>query len=64
MRRLSKGCSSESYPLFGIFMRSLSSCIFVWDQDDFDQPVAAKRGELMGVGVSAPSPAAIQKAIS
>ena len=64
MTRLSKGCSSESHPLFGTFMRSLSSCIFVWDQDDFDRLVAAKRGELMGAGVSAPSPAAIRKAIS
>ena len=61
MRRLARGCSSESY---GILMNALSTCISEWDQEDYDRLAAAKRGELMGAGVTDSSPAAIQKATS
>ena len=54
MRRLARGCSSESHPLYGTFMGSLSSCLFEWDQEDYDNLVASKRGELVRAGVSAP----------
>ena len=45
-------------------MGSLSSCIFEWDEEDYQKLIEAKRGELVGAGVSDPSPAAIRKAIS
>lgn len=45
-------------------MASLSSCIFEWDEVDFNKLKSAKRGELINAGVSDPSPAAVQKAIS
>ena len=64
MRRIARGCSSESHPLYGTFMGSLSSCIFEWDEEDYQKLIEAKRGELVGAGVSDPSPAAIRKAIS
>ena len=64
MRRLARGCSSESHPLYGTFMGSLSSCLFEWDQGDFDDLMSAKRAELVQAGVSDPSPSALRKAIS
>ena len=64
MRRLARGCSSESHPLYGTFMGSLSSCLFEWDQEDYDNLVASKRGELVRAGVSDPSTAALRKATS
>ena len=64
MRRIARGCVSESHPLYGSFMRSLSSCIFEWDEADYNQLMSAKRGELIMVGVRNPSPAAIQKAMT
>ena len=45
-------------------MGSLSSCIFEWDEEDYQKLIEARRGELVGAGVSDPSPAAICKAIS
>ena len=64
MRRLARGCTSESHPLYGTFMCSLSSCLFEWDQTDFDNLVSAKRAELVRAGVSEPTPSSIRKAIS
>ena len=63
MRRIARGCVSESHPLYGTFMGSLSSCIFEWDQADYDKLLSAKKGELVAAGVRDPSPRAIQKAI-
>lgn len=63
MRRIARGCVSESHPLYGTFMGSLSSCIFEWDQADYDQLVSAKRGELVNAGVRDPSPRGIEKAL-
>ena len=64
MRRIARGCGSESHPLYGKFMGSLSSCIFKWDEADYNQLMSAKRGELIRAGVRDPSPTAIQKAIT
>ena len=64
MRRIARGCGSESHPLYGKFMGSLSSCIFEWDEVDYNQLMSAKRGELIRAGVRDPSPTAIQKAIT
>ena len=63
MRRIARGCVSESHPLYGTFMGSLSSCIFEWDEADFNKLMSAKRGELINAGVGDPSPCAIRKAI-
>ena len=64
MRRIARGCSSESHPLYGTFMAKLSSCIFQWDQEDYDHLMAAKRGELVRAGMRDPSATAVRKAIS
>ena len=45
-------------------MCSLSSCLFEWDQTDFDNLVSAKRAELVRAGVSEPTPSSICTAIS
>ena len=62
MRRLAKGCTNETHPLYGTFMGSLFSCIFEYDQGDYDLLTKAKRAELVRTGVSDPSPAAVRKA--
>lgn len=64
MRRIARGCVSESHPLYGTFMGSLPPCIFEWDEADYDKLLSAKRGELVNAGVRDPSPRAIQKAIT
>ena len=64
MQRLALGCSSESHPLYGLFMSHLSACIFEWDQEDFDHLISAKRAELITTGVPSPSLAAVRKAIT
>ena len=42
MRRLARGCSSESHPLYGTLMAKLSSCIFEWDSQDYERLLTAK----------------------
>ena len=42
MRRLARGCSTESHPLYGVFMAKLSSCIFEWDSEDYERLLEAK----------------------
>ena len=64
MRRMAQGCESESHPLYGKFIGSFSSCIFEWDEADYNRLMSAKREELIGAGVRDPSPAATQKAIT
>ena len=64
MRRLSRGCTSESHPLFGVFMVRLSRSIFEWDERDLELLMSAKRGELVQAGVPNPSPSAVKKALS
>ena len=64
MRRLARGCTTESHPLYGTFMAQLSSCLFEWEERDVDLLMDAKRGELMAAGVPSPSTRAARKAIS
>ena len=64
MRRLAVGCSSESHPLYGVFMSRISGCIFEWDKDDYANLLKAKRGELVAAGVKDPSDVAVRQAVS
>ena len=64
MRRLARGCTSESHPLYGTFMAQLSGCIYEWDEEDYDLLMRAKGGELTQAGVQNPSSTAIKKAIT
>ena len=62
MRRIGRGCSSETHPLYGTFMSCLSKCLFEWDEADYQLLAKAKRGELIRAGVTNPSESAIRKA--
>jgi hypothetical protein len=63
MRRLAVGVTSESHPLYSVFMASLSRCIFEWDQQDLESLYAAKKSELVGNGVKNPSSEAVRSAV-
>lgn len=62
MRRIGRGCSSETHPLYGTFMSCLSKCLFEWDEVNYQLLAKAKRGELIRAGVTNPSESAIRKA--
>ena len=64
MRRVAKGCTSESHPLYGTFMSRLSGCIYEWDEEDYTRLMNSKRGELIQAGVPNPSMSATSKAIT
>lgn len=64
MRRLARGCTSESHPLFGTFMIQLSNCIFEWDEQDVDLLLSAKRGELQVAGIPNPTNTAVKSALT
>ena len=64
MRRLSRGCINEAHPLFGTFMKQLSSCIFEWDEADINLLMSAKRGELQMAGIPNPSNATVKEALT
>ncbi|XP_065905191.1 uncharacterized protein [Dysidea avara] len=64
MRRLSRVCTSESHPIYGKFMASLSDVIFEWDEADYSRLCDAKRGYLKQQGISQPSVSAVKKAIT
>ncbi len=64
MRRLARGCTTESHPLYGTFMSQLSSCVYEWEERDVDLLMDAKKHELMAAGVPNPSTSAITKAVS
>ena len=64
MRRIALACTTESHPLYGIFMAGVSNTIFEWDQQDFDTLFQAKRNVLISSGVVNPSDSVVQKAIS
>ena len=64
MRRLARGCCSESHPLYGTFMKSLSSCLYEWDQEDYQLVLVAKRGELIKQGMKSPSTECVRKAVT
>jgi len=46
MRRLARGCRTESHQLYGVFMARLSVCIFEWDPNDHAQLCRAKAAQL------------------
>ena len=54
MHHLPVGCSSESHPLYGVFMSCISGCIFEWDKEDYANLLKAKRGELVAAGLKDP----------
>ena len=54
MRRLAKGCTTESHPLYGTFMARLSACVYEWDEEDYRRLMSAKREELMLASVPNP----------
>ena len=64
MRRIIGVVSSESHPLYGLFMSQLSSSIFEWDAGDLQCLIDAKKAELMRAGVPNPEDTAARKAIS
>ena len=43
MQRFRYCCTTESHPLYGEFMRQLSSAIFEWDSDDMTNLISAKK---------------------
>jgi hypothetical protein len=52
MRRFADACSTESHPLYGVFLASLSRCIFEVDASDLRALMDAKKGELAALGAS------------
>lgn len=46
MRRLARGCTTDMHPLYSVFMKELTKNIFVWDTEDLDRLVRAKRAEM------------------
>lgn len=62
IRRIGRSCSSESHPLYGTFMSCLSTCLFEWDEADYQLLARAKRGELIQAEGTNPSESAIWKA--
>lgn len=61
---MSRGCTSESHPLFATFMTRLSSCIFEWDEGDYSALFQAKKREMEQAGIPDPSLDAVRKAIT
>ena len=64
MRRLARGCTNESHPLYGLFMGQLSNAIFEWDEQDYTLLKEAKRAEMVASGIPQPSGSAVIKAIT
>ena len=55
MRRLALGCTTESHPLYGVFLGRLSQCIFEWSKEDLELLKRAKCSQLKQSGVRNPS---------
>ena len=64
MRRLAGGVTSESHPLYGIFMQRLSGCIFEWDAQDHRLLLSAKKSMMVAAGMMSPSEVAVRKAVT
>ena len=62
--RIALACTTESLPLYGIFMAGVSNAIFEWDQQDFDTLFQAKCNVLISSGMVNQSDSAVQKEIS
>ena len=63
MKRFSDACTSQTHPLFQIFLRQLSACIFEWDPEDYKELFNAKREELQAEKLD-PTDEAVAKAIT
>ena len=64
MRCIAVGCTTESHPMYAIFLGRLSQCIFAWSQEDLQLLKHAKRCELARSGVKDPSDEDVIKRIS
>ena len=53
MRRIATGCTTESHPLYAVFLGRLSQCLFEWSKEDLELLKRAKRCELKKSGVTA-----------
>ena len=51
IRCIATGCTTESHPLYGLFMAQLSHCIFEWSDEDLQQLKRAKQKELSAAKV-------------
>ncbi|XP_078805338.1 uncharacterized protein LOC110014613 [Oryzias latipes] len=63
MRRFSVGCTTDSHQLYASFMRRLSHCLFMWDEEDLTALKIAKRSEL-SARLTNPSDADVLRSIS
>ncbi|KAI3352043.1 hypothetical protein L3Q82_020858, partial [Scortum barcoo] len=63
MRRLAAGCTTDTHPLYPIFMARLSVCIFEWDPEDVTLLRRAKRLHLQQEGVPGITDALVDKSI-
>ncbi|KAK3729301.1 hypothetical protein QZH41_011429, partial [Actinostola sp. cb2023] len=59
MRRFAAGCNTESHPLYSVFLRRLSQCIFQWSNEDLSLLKSAKKSQLQKQGIKDPSDAVI-----
>lgn len=64
MRRLARGVTSESHPLYGEFLRKLSYCIFEWDSEDVDRLKVAQCEVLKQAGITNPTSTAIKRSLT
>uniref|UniRef100_K1Q5S9 Uncharacterized protein n=1 Tax=Magallana gigas TaxID=29159 RepID=K1Q5S9_MAGGI len=51
MRRLSVSCTTDAHAVYDTFMSRLSQCIYVWDPEDVEALVAAKKSEMEAMHV-------------
>ena len=64
MRRLARGVTSESHPLYGEFLWKLSYCIFEWDSEDVDRLKVALCEVLKQAGITNPTSTAIKRRLT
>ena len=64
LRRFAQGVTSESHPLYAVFMSKLASGIFEWDRADVEKLESVKREELKAAGIANPSDSAVRTAIT
>jgi len=64
MRRFASCCTTESHPMYGLFMSKLSACIFQWDSEDVAALHHAKSAELAEKSASGFTDADLQRKVS
>ena len=64
MSKFALGVTSESHPLYAVFMSRLASCIFGWVGADVKMLERAKREDLKAAGIPNPSDSAVRNAIA